>query len=594
MDANILLSKIVANPTGNTWAQAYSTLNLYVVLSIKAEDSTVETIVPRGKELLERIQREYFSQDQKNLENIKKSIVEATSDMGDLANISIALATIIDRTVYIITVSEARVVLKRNEKIGVVAEGVSGQIVAFSGKIQGDDIMLLETEDFSKKIPVSKLSSLLDHLEVTEISESLAPIIHNEPLGSEAAIILQYKKFQQDKTAENLDDTTSRETLESDEEPIVNDGERKSIFSNIKIPGIPFPANLASYGKKKLIIIAIILLVIVLFASIFFEKGRQEQAKRESILSEILNPANAKFEEANALIALNRGLALDEFTQLKQQLVESQGRLKEDTQERKKLDELIGRVESKIGELGAGSTLSNQKQIFENINFVTFKDGSLISVSSDGKIYLLSNDGEKEKEFDSKNKNVKAISGNETSIFILGDKGITQTTKSSGTTKVVVEDPPETIALDTFGSNVYGLNTEDNIVDKYSASFSKSKYFTEDVKLSDPISMAIEGSIFIIDGTKIRKFTRGKEDSFTVSGLTKELGSGAKIFANPDYSSIYILDISSHRITAISKDGAVQNQYVSKDLSNASSIAVDEEGKKIFVVISRKLFSFDL
>ena len=592
MDANILLSKIVANPTDNTWAQAYSTLNLYVVLSIKDEDSTVETIVPRGKELLERIQREYFSQDQKNLENIKKSIEEATSDMGDLTKISIALATIIDNTVYIITVSGARVVLKRSEKIGVVAEGVSGQIDAFSGKIQGDDIMLLETEDFSKKIPVSKLSTLLDHLEVTEISESLAPIIHNEPLGSEAAIIIQYKKFKQDAAAENLQDSASNETLESDEEPIINDSAKKSMFSFI--PNISLPANLASYGKKKLIIIAIILLVIVLFASIFFEKGRQEKAKREAILSEILTPANEKLEEANALIALNRGLALDEFTELKQTLVESQKRIKEDTPERKKLDEFIGRVESKIGELGAGSSLTNQKQIFENVTHVTFKDGSIITVSKDGKIYLLSNNGDKEKEMDSKNKNVKAVGANETYVFILGDLGITQTTKSSGSTKTVVEDPPETSALDTFGSNVYGLNTEDNIVDKYSASFSKSKYFTEDIKLSNPTSMSIEGSVFITDGSKIRKFTRGKEDSFTVSGLTKDLGSNAKIFTNPDYSGVYMLDSSSHRIIAISKDGAIQNQYVSKDLSNAASLAVDESGKKIFVVISGKLYSFDL
>ena len=69
MAQNILLSKIVANPTDTTWSQAYSTLNLYIVLSIRSE-STESGIVTSGKELLEKIQREYFSLDEKSIVNI--------------------------------------------------------------------------------------------------------------------------------------------------------------------------------------------------------------------------------------------------------------------------------------------------------------------------------------------------------------------------------------------------------------------------------------------------------------------------------------------------------------------------------------------
>src|SRR3989344_2869060 len=104
MDQNILLSKVVANPTDTTWAQAYSTLNLYIVLSIRSEDAEAG-IVTSGKELLEKIQREYFSLDDKNITNIK-----------------------------------------------------------------ADDIVVLETGGFSKKVPLNKLSGILDDREVSEIS----------------------------------------------------------------------------------------------------------------------------------------------------------------------------------------------------------------------------------------------------------------------------------------------------------------------------------------------------------------------------------------------------------------------------------------
>jgi hypothetical protein len=165
-------------------------------------------------------------------------------------------------------------------------------------------------------------------------------------------------------------------------------------------------------------------------------------------------------------------------------------------------------------------------------------------------------------------------------------------TPNSGSTKTIIEDAGNTISIDVFGANVYGLS---DTVDKYSGSdYSKSDYFKEDIDLDNPSGMAIDGSIWIVDSGKIRKFTRGTEDSFNVSGLTKDLSQNSQIFTAIDYSNIYLLDKDSNRIISISKGGEVKNQYVSKELASASSFAVDEEGNKIYVVISGKLYSFDL
>ena len=580
MDQNILLSKIVANPTDTTWAQAYSTLNLYIVLSIKSDKSEAG-IVTSGKELLEKIQREYFSLDEKTVSNIKKSIDNALADI-DKESVSMVLGTIHEGSLLIVTVGVCNAVLKRNGKIGSIAQGETGSVFAFSGKIQADDIIILETGDFADKVPVEQLARVLGDLEVSEISEHLAPLIHEEAKGTEAAIVLQCKNID-DAVQEN---EAKAETIE--DESIEEIGHEEPRF---KIPSINF--SIPSFGRKRTIIIAIVLLVLVLIGSIFLERTRQEGNRRRNVLSEILTPAQKKYDEAVALVSLNKGLAYEEFDSLKTTLEGSRGKFPERTSERKKLDEFIGKVEDKIGELGAGASVSNQKVVHDNVKFVSFRDGKLVAAASSGKVILLSSDGKVEKEIDSENSNVKSIVSDEKFVYVLGGAGITRITKSSGSITTIVENPESTVAIDNFGANVYGLNTKGKTVDKYVGS-QRSDYFVEDITLANPMSISIDASVWIIDGSKIRKFTRGREDSFSIQGLTGDLSSDSKIFTAPDYSNIYILDPKNVRLVSIKKDGVFDKQYSWKDLSKATSFSVDQEGETIYVVIGTKLYSFDL
>lgn len=586
MDQNILLSKIVANPTDSTWAQAYSTLNFYIVLSIKSE-TLEDDIVTRGKELLEKIQREYFSLDEKTLTNIKKSIENSIEDI-DKKTVSIVLATIHKGTLLILITHAGEVILKRGKKIASIARGEPETISAFSGEVHPDDIIILETDDFARKIPVSKLAEVLDNLDVSEISESLAPQVHEDARGTEAAIVLQYKSM------ESVGMEEAAKTPTEPDESIEELGHKEKI-SKIKIPNIKIPYihfNVSSLGRKKITIIAITILIVVLIGSVFFERGRQESRRRAKEFSEILTPAQKQYDEAEALISLNKGLAYEEFDSLKTSLEGSRAKFPEGSSERKKLDEFIGKVESKIGELGAGATIANQKTIIENVGFVSFREG-LVATDEDGKIYVLSKDGKVGKEIDSENGNVKSIISDERFVYILGNNGITRTTKSAGTTTSIISDPESTIVIDSFGSNIYGLNTKDKTVDKYVGE-DRSNYFVEDITLNDPKSMSIDASVWIIDGKKIRKFTKGREDSFSNQGLTGELGNEAQIFTAPGYLRIYILDRENARIVSIKKDGQFEKNYQWREFSAATSFSVDEDGETIYVVVNNKLYSFDL
>ena len=609
MDKNVLLSKIVATPTDTTWAQAYSTLNLYIVLSMKATEAQ-GSIVTAGKELFERMQREYFSLDEKNLANIKKSIEAAIAPVEDKNSISIVLTTISGNILYIIIVGRGAVILRRGEKVGPVATGVEGEIAAFSGEIRTDDVIILETEGFIDKVPVSKLQATLDSLSVTEISENLAPLILESSVGTEAAIILQYKSLTTVSTSAAEEEEVTSESEEQEEEKIVGkkdaeETQEEQVTEDIfetpppknKLPKISIP-RLPNFGTKKIIILLILVLVIIFAGSIYYEKTRQETAKRDQALSDILAPEQKKFDEATSLTSLNKGLALDEFNTIQNDLSGKTSEFPQGTEQRKKLEEFIGQVQAKIGELSAGSTLANEKMIYDKgVDFVEFRGGVLAVVKADtGDLNILSEDGSSQKTVSTKNGNVTAINGDDTSIYAVGDAGVTKTDKKTGKNSNIIKDISNTIAVDAFGSNLYGLNSKTKTVDKYAGQEApRSDYFKGSVTLSNPTSMSIDGSIWILDNGKVRKFTKGAEDSFSVSGLTKDIGTNAQIVTDSDATNVYILDKNTNRIIAIGKsDSTVKNQYVSKDLANASSFAVDEGGKKIFVVISGKLYSFDL
>lgn len=608
MDHNILLSKIVANPTENTWSQAYSTLNLYIALSIKSEPES-ESIASKGKEILEKLQREFFAVDEKNLKNVKEAVENTVKEIGSDIEYSIILASINNNTLYIIIGSEGKAVLKRGSQVGLIANGQKGEISGFSGKLLNNDIVILETEDFSKKISLEKLSSMLDHLEVVEIAENLAPVIHEGSNGSEAAIVIQYKK----ESFEAMPDEITIDRPQEITRPSA--GFHFSLPNFIKNFSLPKIQKISIYkipktGNKKFLILGgIIILVLFLAGSMYFESKKQEKIKEEKVLAEILTPANKQYNEAVELINLNKNLAAEEFDSLKQSLDEKRKGFPEKSDSLKKIDELIGNVEKKIGELSDGTLQGNQKLVLSanekdlnKMDIVEKKENTFYVISSnDGIIGILTNDAKVDKTFKTEVKNILYTTADENNIYVLGDSGVSKIDKKSGKATTIISAVSNlnsaTGGIDTFSGNIYALNKKDKTIDKFQPStFSKTSYFTESVSFANlPLSFGIDSSIWIIDNAgKIRKFTKGKEENFAIKGLIKTIGKESILKTSTDFSNLYILDKDNKRIISLSKSGDFNNQYVWKNLEDASSFTVDEPSKKAYVAIGGNLYSIDL
>lgn len=628
MNQDILLSKIVSNATDTAWAQAYTTLNVYITLSIEKPESK-SPVTPLGKELLEKLQREFFALDEKTLDNIKKAVSNATKSIESDYKYSIIVGAIVGEILYIIIASEGRVIIKRGDKVGVVATGAEGELHGFSGKLKHDDIILLETGDFAKKIPLDGLSEQLASNDVLQIAETITPLIHGASKGTEGAIILQFKSMDV-KEEREIEDPTIEDSLEmasaekkepqdlspekenlwtkapSENNNIENiesndsydetssySEERSRRFPSFSLPKINF------FNRKILIGGVIIVLIAVLVGGIAFQTIKSNESKKEAEFSKVFDPIKNQFDEAVELESLNKTLALEEFSKLNSQVDNALQKYEKDSNEFNKLTDLKSQIQEKISGLGGGGSAKNVKEFvkvgneIKSITAITAKGGTLLLLDKTGKqVVTIKNDGAIGKTYDIESSD-NFISADDKYIYTMG-KGVKSIDRGNGNINDVMDDIKGS-AFDIFGSNLYTLNGND-ILKYKSPAYEGVSYFTEKPNFkSTPIDMSIAGPIYVLEEKgEIQSFTKGVEDDFELTGLAAPFSSGAKIYAEPELDNIYVLDVKNQRVVAISEEGDFITQYEGSFIKDANSFAIDEENEIGYVLSGNIIHSFDL
>lgn len=626
MNQDILLSKIVPNPTDTTWAQAYTTLNVYITLSIHNETSK-NPVTPYGKELLEKLQREFFALDDKSLENIKKAVSNVSSTITEGYRYSILVGTIVKDILYIVIASEGQVVISRGSNTGVIATGVEGELHGFSGKLKHDDVVILESGDFAQKLPLSTISDYLTTHDVLQISENITPLIHEGSKGTESAIILQFKDLSGvEKTDEGeFEIQNDQEEPPQEEESTPSEKEHENLWtkpvrenrnieelqdngdeyveertrSRFSMPSIPFkvpPINFAD--RRVLIIIAVVILGTILVGGIVFQSGKQVAAKRDAEFTKIYQPAKEKYDHGESLEPLNKTLALADFNEAEQLVNSALKNFPEGSDEYKKLSDFKSQIEGKISSLGGGGSAKNVKDVIstgdkvKSITSITAKGGTLLLLDKEGEQVATIVNGTVKKTYNI-NSSDSHISADDKFIYTMGE-GVTSIDRGNGKVTKIIKKVKGS-ALDIFGSNVYTLDSDDVL--KYKApTYDESSYFSDKPSFkSSPIDMSISGPILILeaDGT-IEHFTKGKKDDFSISGLQAPFATGAKIYADPEQDNMYVLDVKNQRVVVLTDKGDYQTQYEGDFIKDATSFAIDEKNKTGYVVTGNKIVSFDL
>lgn len=565
---DLVFAKIVATPTLTTWSQAYNAGKLFAVLSLKKQvESQEDLLPPLGKEILQTLEEEYYTLETKNLATIKEAVLTTCKKIPPDVESSFVVTSIIDNILYVFVLGDAKAILKRGEKIGVILDAkntVSENIpfAAASGYLTGGDILVLETSEFAKFITTEMLHEALSYKMPTEIAEALSPVVHGEGIGGATAFVLQFTApMQQNEEAKDL----TREATSPTQ------GISLPAFNLSFIKGLSLPRGLTH--RRRVFISLSLVLAVVLVGSVFFAIKKQEEAKTKALFAATFTKAQKKYEEGTALLSLNKNLAREDFSEAKRILQDANGKFAENSQEDKQIAIL-------------------QKQINDALTEASSVNKTVPQVVNDTQSPLLS--------YEKKN-TASAFAGDNKNIYFVDNVGVSSVDKTTSKAKRIIvnnkywSDPA---GLGLYLTNIYVLDKKSNQVIKLVAAedgYAKANYLKSDVDLLGARGMAVDTSVWILfsDGG-IKKFTRGIQDSLSVSGLEEPLKNPTKIFTNTDTKNIYVLDKGNSRIVVFTKEGVYSAQYQAAVIRNAQDFDVQEADKKIFVLSGDKIWEIPI
>lgn len=158
------------------------------------------------------------------------------------------------------------------------------------------------------------------------------------------------------------------------------------------------------------------------------------------------------------------------------------------------------------------------------------------------------------------------------------------------------------IEIKTYGRYAYVLDPVENQVWKYErrrAKYSPAVAYNQGADLSRSVSMAIDGSIYILsdDGT-LQKLFRGAKVDYEFRELPSVPfgGKNLKIYTTPELDFLYVLDPENARILVFVKGErfATYKKQVLFNLPDARDFVIDESGQKANVLTKDKIYEFSL
>lgn len=602
--------KIVGYPSEDKWAQSFLFENnswefwekhgvIFGIVSVEKSGEREAGAI--GKEILSSIETDYSSQEAppSKLELLKNIVAKELSKAKDYS-LEISLGLLYKNALYLCGNDLSLVLVKRGEKSQELnKDGESGQIWSYSGLVYDNDLIILGTKQF-KDITQNSLYDALSVNNLPDISETIIPLIHNAQDSSTTASLIT--KLSSEKIEEEQISPASERNL-----PVNTQIVTKRFFPGL---GRNSPLN-----KKRLMVRTIAVLLFLIFIGMIvinIEKRTTEGNRKE--FEKIFLEIKSKNSEALADLSTDPQKAKDLLLAAKKLAEEEKNKIKKGSPEEKDLNNFLSEINKSL--LSAQGISSIKPDLFYDLTLIKDKaSGDIISLSS-GNLLVLDRKNSLTYLINYQKKSGDILSGpditkgvsliflsSDTLYLFNKDKGVYKfdlNTKKSGIFLKKDSLWKEIADFASFSGNLYLLDKKANQVWKYIAAdsgFSDArKYFNSDVSadLSQSSNMFIDGAVWIASANNILKFMQGASESFSISGLAKKVGTNLLLWTDKDSGNLYILDKEGNRVVVLKKDGTYLSQYQNNLISQVVSFTVDEAGKKIFLLLSNKIYTIKM
>lgn len=360
--------------------------------------------------------------------------------------------------------------------------------------------------------------------------------------------------------------------------------------------------------KKLLIIMAVVLLAIFAVITTVILANKQNQKIVNNIETKIL-AINQNTQNIDQLV-LQQPLTAREKAQKSLQSVEALKSEKNNKDSLKLIEAEINRLQQLIEKISGENSLDQLSIAFNLENFlgkkIEIENNQIFILENNGKEILKITENQNKEKITLENQAIiRDFTVSEGKLFILSNGikmlDLTKNEKNFTDIKQEGESDKDAEHLGSFGPYLYLVNNNKRNVYRY--------YYNND-KLSDPIGWLVDKqginfdniSDMIIDGDlwigaksgNLLKFSKGSPVNFQVAGVSQLPNSAITLSSNETSNSIAVLEKQNRRLLILTKDGQLISEIKSNELAGVSSIAFNNNGKKLYALSGSVVYEVNL
>lgn len=612
MELTVQTVKIAGTAREDGWAQAFSPPageaglgSLFGVVALTSEQAAAS-----GKKILDKIEEEKGKFTKKNLAELKSLVESLKHFQSETQELTFALGILVGRVLYLAT-RGGKVFLKRGEKCLLVCKDEE----ATSGFIQGEDLIIFQTPRFAEIVSEETLSQNLNHHPPQEIAEALNPQVYQDEDNSlAAALILKMERAEAAEEREEENGVVSPKASPDLPKEQVRETSPKRNFPFTLLANIFPPRRIylrEEGGSRRTLLTVAIILVVLLATSIFFQLNRDRSARENSQFSQNLTEAGQKYEEGKGLLGLNDALARKALLEAKQKAQSLQSLAKSQSNDWKKAEELLAKIEESLGQAQKLYRISDAP-IFLDLGLVkqgaegqkiALYEKTLAVLDKNGTAYSISVVNKSSQILAGNLKEAKFLAIHGDNVYVLDAEGIKEISVKEKTAKLKISKDGEwgqIAGVVAYAGNLYLLDKGKNQIWKYirteTGFTDKKNYLNKDITpdFSRANSLTIDGAVWVSSGRNIIKYLSGRPDAFATHGLDQDFDNLRAIYTNDNNKNLYILDSDNKRVVVLDKKGGYVAQYQADFLSNAGDLAVSESEGKILVLAGSKIYGIEI
>ena len=563
-----------------------------------------------GTQILDNIKTEILHEHISTLQNFDNLLNSQIFKQNLPAHFSLAAGYLYQDNLFIRTIGNGQIYFRRSKDFALLLSGdksATGEVKEYDCAVFTTSVIqrvLGEAGDIQLFVDMNAPKDIVEKLQNEEYDEEERgfAVAFAEFLSVAPTTITQQRNLGINPFSDTIsekDPVTAPVILpqsDSQNEVIQKEGnaKKKSFFK----------LNFA--GSKQIALVLSVILFGILLWSVVFGYQRREAARFAKKVEEVSLNVDTNMQKAQKEAFLNMDTSLELIAESKEQI----GNLKKESEGRNAKE--IEAIEKSI--ISAESSILKK----EEKPYTEFYDLTLEEKSASGND--LNVVGKMVAILDAKNKTIYSLDLEKKSLTQYASADLLESTKvaiydeiiyffnpKKGIFKFTTENKVKNVVkvdaewgsiedLEIFNGNLYLLDTENNAIYKYVPTeggyAEKALYLVDEtVDLRKATSMAIDSSVYVSNGSTVKKFTRGSEESFETEFPNKSVNL-VGIYTDPDIEQVYTWDREKSVIYILGKDGSYNRQIQTAILKNATNIFVRE--KLLYILAGSKLYTVSI